>query len=87
MVGSKGGSDEPPAWVLNLKAIPDVEVQVGVKRLRASARIASAEERRLLWPEVTKLWSQYDRYQSQTRRTIPLVILAPVAELEHHRGG
>ncbi len=77
VVGSKGGSDAPPAWLLNLKAIPDVQVQVGIKRFRARARIASAEERRLLWPEVTKLWRQYDRYQSQTRRIIPLVILAP----------
>jgi deazaflavin-dependent oxidoreductase (nitroreductase family) len=78
VVGSKGGSDTPPAWLLNLEAIPDVGVQVGTKRFRAKARVASAEERRRLWPEVTRLWPQYDRYQSQTRRSIPLVILAPV---------
>jgi deazaflavin-dependent oxidoreductase (nitroreductase family) len=78
VVGSKGGSDAPPAWLLNLKTTPDVEVQVGIKRFRAKARIASTEERRSLWPEVTTLWPQYDRYQSQTRRTIPLVILAPL---------
>ncbi len=77
VVGSKGGSDTPPAWLLNLKAIPDVGVQVGTKRFRAKARVASGEERRRLWPEVTRLWPQYDRYQSQTRRSIPLVILTP----------
>jgi deazaflavin-dependent oxidoreductase (nitroreductase family) len=77
VVGSKGGSDAPPAWLLNLQAHPDVEVQVGTKRFRAKARIASAAVRRRLWPEVTRLWPQYDRYQSQTRRSIPLVILAP----------
>ncbi len=77
VVGSKGGSDAPPAWLLNLQTRPDVEVQVGTKRLRANVRVASAVERRRLWPEVTRLWPQYDRYQSQTRRLIPLVILAP----------
>jgi deazaflavin-dependent oxidoreductase (nitroreductase family) len=77
VVGSKGGSDAPPAWLLNLQTRPHVEVQVGTRRFRAKARIASAAERRRLWPEVTRLWPQYDRYQSQTRRTIPLVILAP----------
>lgn len=78
VVGSKGGSDAPPAWLLNLQARPDVGVQVGTERFQARARIASSSERRRLWPEVTRIWPQYDRYQSQTRRSIPLVILAPI---------
>jgi deazaflavin-dependent oxidoreductase (nitroreductase family) len=77
VVGSRGGSDLPPAWLLNLEAAPEVVVQVGTKRFPARARVASAEERKRLWPEMTRLWPQYDRYQSQTRRSIPLVILAP----------
>jgi len=77
VVGSKGGSDVAPAWVRNLDALPDVRVQVGVKRFAAKGRIASAEERRRLWPEITRLYPQYVRYQSQTQREIPLVILSP----------
>src|SRR5207245_4988935 len=77
VVGSKGGSDTPPTWLLNLEATPDVSLQVGTKRFRAKARVASAVERRRLWPEVSRLWPQYERYQSQTRRSIPLVILPP----------
>ncbi len=77
VVGSRGGSDLPPAWLLNLEAAPEVVVQVGTKRFPARARVASAEERRRLWPEMTRLWPQYDRYQSQTHRLIPLVILTP----------
>jgi deazaflavin-dependent oxidoreductase (nitroreductase family) len=77
VVGSKGGSDVAPAWLGNLEATPDVGVQVGTKRFPARARVASAEERRRLWPEMTRLWPQYDRYQSQTQRSIPLVILTP----------
>jgi len=77
VVGSKGGSDAPPAWLLNLQASPDVEVQIGTERFPARARVANADERRRLWEELTKLWPNYDRYQTQTARQIPVVILAP----------
>jgi deazaflavin-dependent oxidoreductase (nitroreductase family) len=77
VVGSNGGNDTAPAWLLNLQAVPNVEVQVGTKRFSAHARIASDAERRRLWPEMTRHWPQYDRYQSQTHRLIPLVILTP----------
>jgi F420H(2)-dependent quinone reductase len=77
VVGSLGGSDTPPAWLLNLQAQPDVEIQVGTRRFQVKARIASSAERGRLWPVMTKRWPQYSRYQSQTRREIPLVLLAP----------
>jgi deazaflavin-dependent oxidoreductase (nitroreductase family) len=75
VVGSKGGSDTAPAWLLNLQSSPDVEVQVGTTRFRARARIATPAERRRLWPAMTNVWPAYERYQAQTSRTIPLVIL------------
>lgn len=75
VVGSKGGSDAPPAWLLNLRARPAVEVQVGTRRFPARARIATAAEQRRLWPELVQQWPDYERYQSQTKRPIPLVIL------------
>ncbi len=78
VVGSKGGSDTPPAWLLNLESDPEVEVQVGTRRFPASARKATPKERGRLWPRMTRLWPDYERYQSQTRRAIPLVILEPV---------
>ncbi len=77
VVGSKGGSDTPPGWLLNLQAQPDVEVQVGTRRFPARARVATAAEQRRLWPVMTALWPDYERYQSQTNRRIPLVILEP----------
>jgi deazaflavin-dependent oxidoreductase (nitroreductase family) len=78
--GSKGGSDVPPAWVRNVEAASDVEVQVGTNRFRANARVATDAERSTLWPEITRLYPQFARYQSQTRRVIPLVILEPQME-------
>lgn len=77
VVGSKGGSDTPPAWLRNLEADPVVEVQVGTRRFPATARIAGDAERGRLWPVVVSTWPDYARYQSQTKREIPLVILKP----------
>jgi F420H(2)-dependent quinone reductase len=39
VVASKGGSDKPPAWLLNLEAKPDVGIQVGRRRQKASAKV------------------------------------------------
>ena len=77
VVGSKGGSDTPPGWLLNLQAQPDVEVQVGTHRFPARARVATGAEQRRLWPVMTALWPDYERYQAQTGRRIPLVVLEP----------
>ena len=79
VVGSKGGSDAPPAWLLNLESDPAVEVQVGTRRFAATARQATRGERGRRWPKMTRLWPDYERYQSQTRRKIPLIILEPVS--------
>lgn len=80
VVASKGGSDERPGWLINLQAHPDVEVQIGTRRFPARARIATADEQRRLWPVMTALWPDYDRYQSQTSRRIPLVVLEPAGQ-------
>ena len=45
IVASKGGAPEHPGWYRNLVANPDVEVQVGTKKLKARARTATGEER------------------------------------------
>ena len=87
VIASKGGSDTPPGWLLNLQAHPDVEVQVGTHRFPARARVATAAEQRRLWPVMTALWPGYERYQAQTTRRILLVILEPVrGESRRERG-
>ncbi len=76
VVASKGGSDTPPEWYLNLTAEPRVRLQVKADRFDAVARTASAEEKARLWPAMTAIWPAYDEYQTNTDRDIPLVILA-----------
>ena len=78
VVASRGGDDRAPAWFLNLKDDPDVEVSMraGPKR-RMRARVATAEERVLLWPRVVADHKNYAGYQTKTTREIPLVVLEP----------
>jgi deazaflavin-dependent oxidoreductase (nitroreductase family) len=77
VVASKGGSDAPPDWYLNLQATPDVRVQVWGERMPALARSATAEEKPALWRKMAAVWPDYDNYQKQTDRQIPVVVLEP----------
>jgi deazaflavin-dependent oxidoreductase (nitroreductase family) len=78
VVASKGGSDEPPGWFVNLQADPEVEVQVLDRTFRARARVATPEERPEMWKQMTAHWPDYDAYQQRTDRQIPIVVLEPV---------
>ncbi len=75
VVASKGGSDTPPAWYLNLRDDPNVEVQVLGERFAATARTATAEEKPELWATMTAEFPNYDQYQAGTDRVIPVVVL------------
>lgn len=77
VVASKGGSAEHPGWYLNLLSDPDVAIQVRDQVVAVSARIASGQERELLWQVMLKEWPYYDQYQAKTDREIPVVVLTP----------
>lgn len=78
LVASRGGDDNHPAWFLNLRDNPAVEVQVvGRPKQQMRARIATPEERVRLWPLAVKQFKSYGDYQKRTNREIPLVIVEP----------
>src|SRR4030081_2695378 len=53
IVASRGGDDQHPAWFLNLRDKPEVEVAFkGGPKRRMRARVAGADERARLWPLV-----------------------------------
>jgi F420H(2)-dependent quinone reductase len=77
IVASKGGYPKHPGWYHNLRANPDTTVQVGSSKRPVRARVATATERKRLWPRVVDVYSGYRGYQERTGREIPLVILEP----------
>jgi proline iminopeptidase len=78
VIASKGGAPQHPGWYQNIQANPDVEVQVGTRKMRARARTATGAERARLWAEALQFWPPYADYQRQTEREIPVVVLDPI---------
>ena len=80
VVASRGGDDRSPAWFMNIRDNPEVQVALkGAAKQRMRARIATPEERAHLWPRVVADHQNYATYQARTSRQIPLVLLEPVA--------
>ena len=78
VIASKGGDPKHPGWFHNLMASPDVEIQVGRKRIPVRARVAEGEERSRLWARADEInKGGYSDYQSRTTREIPVVVLEP----------
>ncbi len=76
VVASRGGDDHHPAWFLNVRTNPDVEVRTEAGPARAmTARPASAEERGRLWPIIIAAQPRYASYQARTEREIPVVLI------------
>lgn len=84
LVASKGGDDRDPDWLRNLLAQPRVVVTRRGDRAAMTARVATAEERSSLWPQVVASYRSYASYQRRSAREIPLVLCAPDAGDDRH---
>ena len=80
IVASKGGSDKHPAWFGNLMAHPVTTVEVGRRRLRVQARMATEAERTEYWPRLLENYPSYGIYEGRTERVLPVVVLEPVSD-------
>lgn len=80
VTASNGGAARSSGWYHNVKARPEVEINVGPRRFGATARsvLPGDTEYDRLWKIVNKVnKGQYARYQEQTSRPIPVVVLTP----------
>jgi deazaflavin-dependent oxidoreductase (nitroreductase family) len=74
---SKGGADTNPDWYYNLKAHPDVQIEVGEEIIDVYAEEITGPERDSLYSRQAVLYPAFAKYQSQTKRTIPVIALTP----------
>jgi deazaflavin-dependent oxidoreductase (nitroreductase family) len=72
IVGSYAGAPKDPAWVHNLRAHPQVRIELGAETHDATARELPAAERDAAYPKLTALAPAFAEYQSKTSRMIPL---------------
>jgi deazaflavin-dependent oxidoreductase (nitroreductase family) len=77
IIASAGGNDTHPAWFLNLRDTPSVQVRTASGTRQMTARIVTGDERSTIWDAVTSKYQNYADYQSKTDREIPVVVLEP----------
>jgi len=77
VIASKGGAPEDPQWFRNLRADPDITIEVGATTLPVRARVAEGEERDRLYRAQADLMPNFDEYAKATTRTIPVVVFEP----------
>jgi deazaflavin-dependent oxidoreductase (nitroreductase family) len=75
IAGSNGGNaSRHPAWLANINADPNVEVEVANEVFKAVATEATGDERDRLWVQHVQQLPWFGKYEAQiTERTIPVV--------------
>jgi deazaflavin-dependent oxidoreductase (nitroreductase family) len=74
---SKAGAPTHPAWYHNLRAHPEVTIEVGTQTLEAVAADAVGAEREDLIARQVRASPTFGGYLTKTTRTIPAVVLTP----------
>ena len=74
---SKAGAPENPGWYHNLKAAPNVSIEVGDKKLDVLATEATGDERDRLYSAQEDAQPQFSGYAEKTDRKIPAIVLSP----------
>ena len=77
VVASQGGAPKHPVWYFNLKANPHVELQDGPIKRDYAARELSGDEKAVWWKRAVEAWPDYAKYQTRTKRQIPVFVLEP----------
>jgi deazaflavin-dependent oxidoreductase (nitroreductase family) len=75
VIASKGGSPSHPDWYFNLRANPEVTVEVGEEKFPAMATIQRGDERQRLFDQMAQAMPNFAEYQRNTHRELPVIVL------------
>jgi deazaflavin-dependent oxidoreductase (nitroreductase family) len=80
VAGTASGSPVNPAWVANVRANPQVGLEVANETFEATATIAEGQERDRLWDQHVAQLPWFAEYPTKiTGRVIPVIRLGPRA--------
>ena len=77
LVASQGGAPKNPVWYNNLVQHPNIHVNHRGRHMDLTARRASGEEKKALWPLCDQHYAPYADYRARTTRDIPVFICEP----------
>jgi deazaflavin-dependent oxidoreductase (nitroreductase family) len=72
---SKAGADSNPDWYWNLRANPDVTIEVGDETVAVHATELTGEERDQKYGVQSERYPGFAEYQQKTSRKIPVIAL------------
>ena len=78
---SKGGADTNPDWYYNMKAHPDVQIEIGDETIVVRAHEITGPERDELYKRQASIYPTFAEYQAKTQRIIPIIALVPQSRL------
>jgi deazaflavin-dependent oxidoreductase (nitroreductase family) len=79
LVGSNFGRERHPAWTANLRAHPEATVTYRGRTIPVQASLLAAEEKAQVWPRLTAVWPNYDRYTEVSGRDLRVFRLVPTS--------
>lgn len=74
---SKGGAPSHPGWFHNLKANPEVQIEIGTDTVDVVAEELTGAERDRIYEIQKEQQPQFAEYEAKTDRKIPVVELKP----------
>ena len=77
--GSAHGSEHDPDWVKNLRANPNIEIEIGVETIPVLATELTGEERDDVFGRQVDRFPYFGELQAKLDRRIPVIHLQPLA--------
>lgn len=81
VVGSNAGAATDPAWILNMRADPEVRFQIATQAFRGKAHFLEGAERDAVWAYMRTTTPQFDSYGAFGEREFPIVALEAVEDI------
>ncbi len=75
IIASYAGNPKHPAWFLNIRANPEVTIELPDQTFTATAIILEGGERRRLFDAQAAKMPQFNEYQQKTTREIPVIVI------------
>ena len=70
IVGSNFGREKHPLWTSNLIANPDAAIGFKGRSYDVQAHLLDDQEKAAVWPELIKVWPNYDVYVERSKRDL-----------------